>query len=326
MSSRIFRSLVWLSLCAGLYPAGAGAADSFPTHSVRLIAPYTAGGTVDAVARLVAQQLTQMWHQSVVVENRDGAGGNLGSDLVAKSKPDGYTLLINTPAIVIAPSVYKTLPFDPLKDLAPVIDLGVTPAILSASPTLEANTAGELVAYAKAHPGKLNFGSPGTGTSLHLAGELFKSMAKIDMVHVPYKGTQPAIIDVMAGQIQLLFDPVTEAQPFLAAGKIKALGVSTLKRSALVPQIPTISESGVPGYDFSLWYGIFAAGATPAAVVAQINRDIVHVLSEGAVKEKMRTYGFDISGNSPKEFASEVVADYKKWADVVKSVGLEKKM
>jgi tripartite-type tricarboxylate transporter receptor subunit TctC len=318
----LFRAVLVMGALA-IFAPQAPAAGGYPASPVHIVVPYPPGGPVDIVARLVGQKLSETWHQPVVIDNRAGAAGNLGTELVAHAHPDGLTLLINTAAVVIAPSVYKTLPYDPVKDFAPVIDIGRAPALLVVNPKLPFNDVRGLIAYAKAHPGELNFGSPGTGGSLHLAGELFKSMAGINMVHVPYKGVQPALVDIMAGNIQMMFDAVVDVMPLVKAGKLKALAISTAQRSALAPDIPTVAESGVPGFDFSLWYGLFAPAATPKAVVDQINRDAAGVLKQPAMRAEMRTHGLDIVADSPAEFGRTMAADEKTWADLVHKIGLK---
>lgn len=303
----------------------ASAANAFPPGPVHIVVPYTPGGPVDIVARIVGQKLNDLWKQTVIIDPKPGAGGNLGTEIVSRARPDGTTLLINTPALVIAPSVYKSLPFDPLKDFAPVINIGSAPAMLVVNPKLPFNDVRGLIAYAKAHPGELNFGSPGTGGSLHLAAELFNNMAGTKMVHVPYKGVQPALVDIMAGNVQLMFDAVVDVMPLVKAGKLKALAISTAKRSALAPELPTVAESGLPGYDFSLWYGLFAPARTPPAVVAQISRDTAHVLQEPAVKQQMLTHGIDVIANSPEAFRRALTSEEKTWADLAHKVGITPK-
>lgn len=313
-------ALVVGALLAGAAPAMA--ADAFPPGPVHIVVPYTPGGPVDIVARIVGQKLNELWHQPVVIDPRPGAGGNLGTEAVAHARPDGTTLLINTPAVIIAPSVYKTLPYDPLKDFAPVINIGSAPALLVVNPKLPFNDVKGLIAYAKAHPGELNFGSPGTGGSLHLAAELFNSMAGTKMVHVPYKGVQPALVDIMAGNVQLMFDAVIDVMPLVKAGKLKALAISTARRSPLAPDLPTVAESGLPGYDFSLWYGLFAPAGTPAAIVSQINRDTARVLGDPAVKAQMQAHGVDVIANSPDAFRHAMTSEEKTWADLVHKIGV----
>lgn len=319
------RNLVGAALVAGALGAVAspGSAAGFPANPVHIVVPYPPGGPVDIIARLIGPKLNEAWHEPVVIDNRPGAGGNLGTEMVAHARPDGLTLLINTPAVVIAPSVYKALPYDPIKDFAPILDIGRAPALLVVNPKLPFSDVRGLIAYAKAHPGELNFGSPGTGGSLHLAGELFKSMAGINMVHVPYKGVQPALLDIMAGNIQMMFDAVVDVMPLVKAGKLKALAISTAERSPLAPDIPTVAESGVPGFDFSLWYGLFAPAGTPPAVVAQINRDTAAVLQQPAMRAQMQAHGLDVAADSPAAFAQSLTVEEKTWADLVHKIGLK---
>ncbi|MBV8535177.1 MAG: tripartite tricarboxylate transporter substrate binding protein [Alphaproteobacteria bacterium] len=300
----------------------AATAAPFPPGPVHIVVPYTPGGPVDILARLLGQKLNDAWHQPVVIDNKPGAGGNLGTELVARARPDGATLLINTPAIVIAPSVFATLPYDPIKDFAAVINIGRAPAVLVINPKQPYDSVSGLIAYAKAHPGELNFGSPGTGGSLHLAGELFASRAGIKMVHVPYKGVQPALVDIMGGNIQMMFDAVVDVMPFVKDGRLKALAISTAQRSPLAPDLPTVAESGLPGFDFSLWYGLFAPAATPAATVQQINRDVAQLLAQPAMKSEMQAHGLDILANSPDEFGAALKTEEKTWAELVHKIGL----
>ncbi len=318
------RRLVGVALGAALLAIGPNAAIAapFPPGPVHIVVPYAPGGPVDIVARLLGQKLNEAWHQPVVIDNKAGAGGNLGTELVARARPDGATLLINTPAIVIAPSVFASLPYDPIKDFAPVINIGRAPALVVINPKLPFDSVGGLIAYAKAHPGELNFASPGTGGSLHLAGELFASRAGIKMVHVPYKGVQPALVDIMGGNVQMMFDAVVDVMPFVKDGRLKALAISTASRSLLAPDLPTVAESGLPGFDFSLWYGLLAPAATPAAVVQQINRDTAQILAQPAMKSEMQAHGLDLIANSPDEFAAALKDEEKTWAELVHKIGL----
>ena len=317
------RKLFSAALVAALLAIGPQAAAApFPPGPVHIVVPYAPGGPVDIIARLIGQKLNEAWHQPVVIDNKPGAGGNLGSELVARAKPDGTTLLINTPALIIAPSVYKQLAYDPIKDFAPVINIGRAPALLVINPKLPFDSVGGLIAYAKAHPGELNFGSPGTGGSLHLAGELFASQAGIKMVHVPYKGVQPALVDVMGGNIQMMFDAVVDVMPLVKDGRLKALAISTASRSPLAPDLPTVAESGLPGFDFSLWYGLFAPAATPQAIVRQINHDTARILAQPAMKSEMQAHGLDLIANSPDEFRTAMTAEEKTWAGLVHQIGL----
>ncbi|MBI3514315.1 MAG: tripartite tricarboxylate transporter substrate binding protein [Proteobacteria bacterium] len=308
-------------LAAGAVPAQAQT-DTFPTHAVRIVLPFAAGGPTDIVARVIGNGLTELWKQQVVVDNRTGAGGNIGAELVAKAPGDGYTLLVSTPSLAVAPAVYKKLAFRPLEDFAPIAKLGVTPTLLIVAPQLGVDSVHALIARAKAAPGQLSFASPGPGTSLHLAAELFKRMAAVDILHVPYRGGAPALIDIMAGQPQMMFNPLVDTMGHLKTGKLKALAVSTRTRTPVMPELPTVSESGVPGYDFSLWYAVFAPAATPPALVARINRDVLQVLGQDAVKERFESVGIVIAGGSAADFAAEMRREVQAWTELATSIGL----
>ena len=296
--------------------------DGFPTRPVHLVVPFSAGGPVDTVGRVIGQGLGEIWKQAVVIDNRTGAGGNLAAEQVARATGDGYTLLVTTPSLAIAPAVYKKLNVKPLEDFAAVAEIGVTPTLMIVSPELKANSVAEFIALAKAEPGKLSFGSPGQGSSLHLAAELFKHMAGIDILHVPYRGGAPALIDIMAGQPQMMFDPLVECLPHVKAGKIKALAVSTRERTPVLPDMPTVAESGLPGYDFSLWYAVFAPAATPPELVARINRDIVAVLDQPAVKERFGSVSIVITTGPADKFAAQMRQEVKTWTELASSIGL----
>ena len=298
------------------------AAERFPERPVRILVPYAPGGTTDVVGRIGGQELSAFWKQTVVMDNRLGAGGNIATELVAKAVPDGYTLLLNTAAIVIAPSVYKELRFDPIRDFVPISKFGFSPALVYLNSRVNANSIAELVALAKAQPGKLNFGSAGTGVAGHLATELFKTLANVDMVHIPYKGGAPALTDLLGGQIQVLFGALANL-PLARSGRVKALAVTTAQRSPFAPDIPTIAESGVPGYEFSYWYGIFAPSRTPATVIAQLNRDIVRVVAAPAMKEQLAVHGVTAASSSLSEYAAEVKNELRTWADVVRAAGIK---
>jgi tripartite-type tricarboxylate transporter receptor subunit TctC len=303
-------------------PPALAQTDAFPSHPVHLVVPFSAGGPVDTVGRVIGQGLGELWKQAVVIDNRTGAGGNLGAEQVARAPADGYTLLVTTPSLAIAPAVYNKLAFRPLEDFAPVAEIGVTPTLMIVSPQLPANSVAEFIALAKAQPGSLSFASPGQGSSLHLAAELFKHMAGIDILHVPYRGGAPALIDIMAGQPQMMFDPLVEALPHVKAGKIKALAVSTRERTPVLPDMPTVAESGLPGYDFSLWYAVFAPAATPPELVVRINRDIVTVLDQPAVKERFGAVSIVITTGPADKFAAQMRQEVKTWTELASSIGL----
>lgn len=309
-----------LIICLAISPAFGG--DRFPVRPVRLVIPYTAGGMTDIVGRIVGQELSEIWGRHVVIDNRLGAGGNIGTEMVAQSAPDGYNLLLNTASFVIAPSLSTRVSFDPIKDFVAVAKLGYSPALLLVNPSLPVNSVSELVALAKAQPGKLNYGSAGIGTSGHLASELFKKMANVNIVNVSYKGNASIIVDLMSGQVQVLIGALGTSLPLAKSGKIKVIAVTTAQRSSFIPDLPTISESGVPGYDFSYWYGIFAPAKTPPLVIAQINRDIVNVVEKSTLKQRFAVHAVTAESNSLSQFAVEIKSELQKWSDLIKSAGI----
>ena len=284
--------------------------------------PFPAGGPLDIVARAIGQELSKSWGQPVIIDNRPGAGGNIGADLVAKAPADGYTILmgaVSTHAINV--SLYNKLPYDPIRDFAPVTLITSVPNVLVVHPSVPVKNVQELIALAKARPGQLNFASGSTGSAGHLAGELFKSMAGVDMTHIPYKGAAPAVIDLMAGQVSLMFDNMASALPYIKAGRVRALAVTTLKRSPLLPQLPTICEAGLRGFDISTWFGIFAPAGTPPDVVAKLNTEIVRILHTPEMKERLAALGAEPIGNKPDEFSAFIKAEIPKYAKVIKASG-----
>jgi tripartite-type tricarboxylate transporter receptor subunit TctC len=284
--------------------------------------PYPAGGPLDAVARLLGQKVSESVKQPVIVDNKPGAGGNIGADAVAKSPPDGYTILMGAVAThAINPSLYPQIPYDPVRDFAPITQVASTPNVLVVSPSIPVTNVREFIAYAKAHPGKLNFGSGSTGSAGHLAGELFKTMAGVEMTHVPYKGAAPAMQDLVGGQIQLMFDNYASASGQIRAGKVKALAVTTAKRSTLAPDLPTIAESGLPGFDINTWFGIFAPAGTPRPIVDRLHDEFTRALALGEVREKVLNLGAEPVGSRPEEFAAYIKGEAEKYARVVKSSG-----
>jgi len=298
------------------------AQGNYPTRPIRLVVPFPAAGTTDILARAVAQHLSVVFGQQVVVDNRPGAGGNIGSDLVAKAAPDGYTLLMGTVGThAINPSLYSRMPYDAVKDFSPVILVAGVPNVLEVNPSLPVKSVQELIAYAKTNPGKLNFASSGSGTSIHLSGELFKTMTGVQMTHVPYKGSAPALTDLVGGQVQLMFDNLPSSIAFIKAGKLRALAVTTLTRSSALPDVPTIAESGVPGFDASSWFGVLAPAGTPHEVVAKLNAEIAKWLATPEAKEKLASQGAIAFGGSPEDFARHIATESTKWAKVVKESG-----
>jgi tripartite-type tricarboxylate transporter receptor subunit TctC len=300
----------------------AQSAANYPAKPVRLVVPFPAGGTTDILARAVAQKLSEAWGRQMIVDNRPGAGGNIGSDLVAKSAPDGYTLLMGTVGThAINPSLYKNMPYDHVKDFAPVILVAGVPNVLVVNPSLPVHSVPELIAYAKANPGKLNFASSGNGTSIHLSGELFKAMTGVEMTHVPYKGSAPALTDLIGGQVQLMFDNLPSSLPFIKAGKLRALAVTSGARAAALPDLPTLAESGLQGFEASSWFGVLAPAGTPRDIVAKLNGAIAGWLASPEAKGKLLAQGAIAAGGTPEDFARHIGAETSKWAKVVKASG-----
>ena len=296
-------------------------AQNYPDRPLRLVIPFAPGGTSDILARLIAAPLRNSLGQSVVPDNRPGAGSNVGSDIVAKANPDGYTMLIGTPALAANPALYGKLNYDPVTSFAPVTLLTEVPLVLVVHPGLAAKSAKDLIALARAQPGKLNFGSSGNGGIGHLVGELFKSSTGISMVHVPYKGNGPALIDLMAGVLSLAFSDVAGASPFIKSAKLRPLAMTTSKRSAMFPDVPTMTEAGVPGFQASSWFAIFVPAGTPRPIVERLNSEIVKVLRAPEMNERLVGLGFEVVGNKPEELAAFVKAEIAKWTKVVRESG-----
>jgi len=323
-STKLYGSLfAALALAAGVVAdAAAQSAATYPGHPIKIVVPFPPGGTTDILARAIGYELNKLWGQPVVIENRAGAGGNTGSDMVAKSPADGYTLLMGTVGTHgINVSLYSRMPYDAVKDFAPVSLVATVPNFLVVNPALPVKSVKELIEYARAHPGKLNFASSGSGTSIHLSGELFKSMTGIDMVHVPYKGSTPALQDLVGGQVDLMFDNMPSSLPLVKGGKLRALAVTTAKRSATVPDVPTIAESGVPGYDTSSWFGVLAPAGTPKDIVEKLSAAIAKSLATPEMRERLASQGAEPVGDTPAEFAAFIQAEIAKWARVVKLSG-----
>jgi tripartite-type tricarboxylate transporter receptor subunit TctC len=313
------RSLLALVLTSFLV----NAYGQYPARPVRMVVPFPAGGPTDVLTRVVAQKLSERWQQPVVVENKPGAGGAIGSDFVAKSAPDGYTLLMATSSThSIGPALQK-LPYDPQKDFAPIAHVWSAPNVMVVSPALGVSDVQGFIALAKAKPGQLNFASSGIGTIPHLSAELFKMLAGVDLVHVPYKGTGLSIPDIASGQVALLFDSIVTAQQHARTGKVKMLAVSTAKRSALLPDLPTMQEAGVQGYDSTTWFGLFAAAGTPQAVVAKVNADAGTLSQAADVRERFANAGAELAGGTPEAFAQLVRSEFEKWSRVVKAANVK---
>ncbi len=297
-------------------------AQTYPDRAIRIIVPFAPGGSTDIVARITSQKLSERLKQSVVIDSRGGGGGNIGSDMVAKAPPDGYTLLLGTVgSLTINPTLYKKMPYDPLRDLAPIGYFGSTPNILVVHPSLPPRSVRELIAFARSRPGQLNYGSGGTGGSIHLAAELFKSLAKVDMVHVPYKGSAPALIDLLGGQTQLMFATMPPALPHVKSGRLRALGVTGAQRSPLVPGLPTIAESGLPGYEITQWWALLGPPGLPPAIVTRLNSELNAILQQSDVKERFASEGAVTAPNTPEWLASFMKSEVAKWAKVVRASG-----
>ena len=296
-------------------------AQSYPNKPVRVVVPYPPGGPTDIVARVLFQQVSEATGQQFLVDNRAGAGGNIGAEIVAKSPADGYTLLIGTTAHAINMSLFKNLSYDVQKDFAPVSLLTQGPLVLVAHPQFPANSIKEVIELAKSKPGGLNFASSGNGQSTHLSAELFNTMAGIKMSHVPYKGSAPALTDVMSGQVDVMFDTTLSAMPFVKAGKLKALGLTSPVRSPAAPDVPTIAESGLPGYEVFAWNGVFVPAGTPKAIIQQLNDQIRKAMLLPQVKDKFSAQGFAASWNSPENFGVFVKNEVDKWSRTVKASG-----
>jgi tripartite-type tricarboxylate transporter receptor subunit TctC len=315
--------LLALALLLAVGPSVAANAQSYPDHPIRLVAPFPAGGLADVLARAVGDQISKTLGQPVIVENRTGAGGNVGADNVAKSAPDGYSLLMTSAGILTANQfLYATMPFNPEKDFVPVSNVADMPMMVVVNPNVPAKTLAELVVLARANPGKLNFGSPGIGTTGHLGLALFMHAADIKLTHVPYRGAAPAITDLLAGQIDGVVDNPPTVLPYVEAGRLRALAVAAKNRMALLPDLPTAAQAGVPNFEASSWFGVVAPVGTPPAIVEKLHTAIVAALNQPAMRERFAKTGARLVGNSPQEFAQQIVQDRKMWREVIKSAGI----
>jgi len=320
----MMRALRWVGVLAACVLGATGAlGQDYPKGAVRILVPFTAGSATDILARTVGQKLSELWGQPVVVDNRAGAGGTIGAGMVAKSAPDGLTLMVHSAAQAVNPYIYPSLPYDTLKDFVQVVPIAGQPNVLVVAPTSGYKTVADLVADAKKKPGGLNFGSAGIGSGTHINGEKFKLAAGIDVVHIPYKGTPEALTDTMTGRVAFFFSPVSAALPLVRDGKLLALAVSSAKRSGVLPNVPTISESGLPGFDYNLWVGMFAPAGVPADVVEKINRDVSRVLREQDVRDRMTALGAEAMPMSPAEFDRFMRGEMDDLAKVVKAAGIK---
>jgi tripartite-type tricarboxylate transporter receptor subunit TctC len=297
-------------------------AQDYPNKAIRFIVPFAPGGGTDLIGRIVAQQLHEVLGQPVVVDNRAGAGSVVGADTAAKAPADGYTMLLGNISLAFNAALYRKLPYDAVTDLAPVSLVAVQPNIVVIFPGVPANTFSEFVALARAKPGQISYSSAGIGSGTHLSGELLAQLLKLDLLHVPYKGTGPALADVIGGQVQMMVSTFASALPHVRSGRLRALGVTSAKRSAAAPEVPTLSESGVPGYDYSTWYGLLVPAQTPRILVQLLNRKTLAALGNDAAKAKLEAQGVEAVTDSPAEFAAYLKAETAKWIKVVRAAGI----
>ena len=325
VAARVLSRVLCVALAAGLVGTSlpARAADDYPTRPIRLLVGFAAGGATDLIARAIAQRLGERLGQQVIVENRVGAGGTVAAAALAKAPADGYTLMMVSASHAVNPSLYKNLPYDTLKDFNPVSEVSVTTAVLVVNPSLGVNSVGELIALAKARPGTLNIASAGIGSSAHLAGELFRSMAGIDLVHVPFKGTAESVRDLVAGQVQLTVDSVTALLPFIKDGRLKALGVGDRTRSPLLPDVPTIDEAGVKGYAVFAWGGFIAPAGTPRAVIDKLNRETNVVLKLPEIRDRFAQMGSAPQGSTPDEFDRLIRSEIARFGKIIEAAGTQ---
>lgn len=319
----VTRSLALASL--SLWPIDRLFAQAWPNRIVKVIVPYPAGATTDVLARIIGDGVAPKWGRQVVAENRAGAGGNLGAEVVARSDPDGYTLLLPGLSHAVNGFLYPSITWDPVADFAPVTLICLVPNVMVVPASSPIKSVGEFIARAKANPGKVNFGSAGIGTSLHLSGELFKRLAGVDMVHVPYKGSAPALNDLVGGQLDVMFAVLSSALPLVQSGQLRALGVTTGRRLDSAPDIPTVAESGVPEFETNAWYALFAPRKTPDAVVQKISVDVRAVLAERDVQERLHKLGVIVVGSTPDELGAHLAKEMARWSIVIKEAGIREK-
>ncbi len=318
MTSLTRRTALMLSLAATL----GAMAQAYPVRPLRLVVPFPPGGSTDIVARLVAQKLGEALDQPMIVDNRAGAGGMIGAENVARSAPDGYSLLLaSSGPIVIVPALQPKLGYDSVRDFAPVSIIATIPTMLVVNEKVPAKNVAELIALAKARPGKLNFASSGVGATPHLAGEVFKSMAGVDIGHVPYKGSAPALTDLMGGQVDMMFEQIPAVLPHVQSGKLRALAVGSAQRVAALPDLPSISESGLPGFDVVSWFGIMAPAGTPAPIVSRLRAELMKIMRMPDVSEKLASLGAEPQASTPQAFSQTIVAELPKWAEIIRKSG-----
>ena len=322
------RRLIGLAAASALSPVAVARpafaqASAWPRRVVRLVAPFPPGGGTDAVARILANRLSEVWGQQMVIENKGGAGSNIGTDMVARSEPDGYTVLIGSLPMAVNRHIYSSLPYDPIADFAPVSQLCIYPNLMVLPNSSPAKSVMEFVDYAKANSGKITFASSGTGTSPHLSGELFKRMTGIEMTHVPYRGVAPALNDIIPGRVDVMFNTMAGVLQQARAGQVRGLAVTTAKRFPTAPEFPTVAESGVPGFDVTSWYAFFVPVKTPPEIVTKLHADTVAVLAEPAIKERLAQTGVLVTGSTPDELGALLKSETEMWGPVIKAAGIK---
>ena len=316
----MFKRFVFAVACAF---SVAAFAQSYPSKPIRIVVPYPPGGFNDTLGRTLAAKFTEAWGQPAVVENKPGGNTLIGNDFAAKSAPDGHTLLVVAFPFSVVPSLFKAMPYDTVRDFAPVILAATSPNLLVVHPSLPVNTVGELIAAAKAKPGSLSYASTGNGSSNHISMELFKSLAGVNIVHIPYKGSGPAVSDLLGGQVHLMFDNTPNVLPHVKAGKLRALGSSGTKRSALTPDVPTVAEAGVAGYEVTVWFGLVAPAGTPREVIQKLNAEVTRILAMPDVRERFLAQGVEPQGSTPEQFGEHIRAQMAKWKKVVEDAGVK---
>jgi tripartite-type tricarboxylate transporter receptor subunit TctC len=320
--NKIRRSLSSVTAFAILMVAAAACAQNYPNRPIRMIVPFPPGGSVDVIARIVALKLSESLGQQIVIDNRGGASGNIGAELVARATPDGYTLLAHTVPFTVNPFLYSTVPYDTIKDFTPVCLLSESPVLLVVHPSVPAKTVRELIELAKSQPGKLNYASAGVGTNHHIAGELLSSLAKINIMAVQYKGGGPAQIATLGGEVGITYPNVVAAIPFIKSDRLRALGITSAKRSAAIPELPTIAEAGLPGYEFTTWHGLLAPAGLPKAVLSKLSENLRKVMRAPDLSERFEREGVDIVASTSEQFSQHLKSELQKWSKLVKERGM----
>ena len=324
MQLRPWAGAVMLGVAIAIVAAGGALAQAWPAKSIRMIVPFPPSGGTDIIARTIAPHLSAAMGQQIVIDNRPGAGGTIGTEMAAKSAGDGYTLLMATTSThAVAPGLNPKLPYDPVKDFAPIVNVNVGPNILVVTAGLPVKSVKELITYARANPGRLTFSSSGTGTVYHLTAEMFKMMAGVDLVHIPYKGSAQAFPDLISGQVSLMFDLTTSVMPHVKSGKLRALAVTSARRNPALPELPTVIESGIPGFESEVWIGMFAPAATSREIVARLNSEMNKVLARGDVHDVFAHHGTDVVGGTSEQFALQIRTDLARWGKVIREAGVK---